>query len=44
MANWVNTRQTQFGIHDTIHRGLAEAAERIVASYRPQAKGAGSLS
>jgi hypothetical protein len=44
MANWINTRQTQFGIHDLIHRGLVEAAERIVATYLPQAKGAGSPS
>jgi hypothetical protein len=44
MADWINTRQTQFGIHDLIHRGLVEAAERIVATYRPQAKGAGSPS
>ena len=44
MVNWINTRQPQFGIHDLIHRGLVEAAERIVATYRPQAKAVGSPS
>ena len=44
MVNWINTRQAQFGIHDIIHRGLVEAAERIVTTYRPRAKGAGSPS
>ena len=41
MVHWVNTRQTDFGIHDLIHRGLVEVAERIVAIYLPQAQAAG---
>ncbi len=44
MADWISTRQTTFGIHDIIHRGLVEAAERITATYLPQAKGVGSPS
>jgi hypothetical protein len=44
MADWISTRQSTFGIADIIHRGLVEAAERITATYLPQAKGAGSPS
>lgn len=44
MVNWINTRQTQFGIHDIVHRGLLEAAERIVKTYLPKAQAAGSPS
>lgn len=44
MVNWINIRQAQFGIHDIIHRGLVEAAERIVSTYQPQTKGDGSPS
>lgn len=33
MVNWLNTRQTLFGIGDIIYRGVIEAAERITATY-----------
>ena len=33
MVNWLNERQTLFGIGDIIYRGVVEAAERIVATY-----------
>jgi len=44
MVNWVKTRQTKFGIGDIIHRGILETAERIVKTYLPQARAAGSPS
>lgn len=44
MVTWLTTRQSAFGIHDLIHRGLVEAAERIVATYLPQAQSATSSS
>jgi hypothetical protein len=40
MVNWLNARQTDFGIHDLVHRGLVEIAERIAAIYLPQAQAA----
>jgi hypothetical protein len=33
MVNWINARQTLFGIGDIIHRGIIEAAERVMATY-----------
>jgi hypothetical protein len=33
MVNWINERQTLFGIGDIIYRGVVEAAERIVSVY-----------
>jgi hypothetical protein len=44
MVNWVKTRQGKFGIGDIIHRGILEAAERIVTTYLPRAKGTSSPS
>jgi hypothetical protein len=44
IVNWINTRQTDFGIHDLIYRGVVEAAERIVATYLPQAQAAAASS
>lgn len=44
MVTWLTTRQSNFGIHDLIHRGLVEAAERIVTTYLPQAQSAASSS
>jgi len=36
MVKWINTRQADFGIHDLVHRGLVEVAERIAAIYLPR--------
>lgn len=44
MVDWVKTRQAKFGIGDVIHRGILETAERIVKTYLPKARAAGSPS